>query len=309
VSLKSFFTFTLATLSLIWIVPGVICLIDSAYPKFYIVDIFTLPILVCALVWLGLMLLLQQVPASLVSALAVIMLMAAHWPQAFPYRPQPDPGATPIKVLFHNLWHNNPSGAGVLKLIDKEQPDVVALIEVSSEARAELLSGLEGRYPYRDLHYDRLIFSRFPLRDVAYAKKLDAGHVRVKTPDGPINLITVHLTRPWPFKRGSQTSQVERLETFLTPYDTENMLVVGDFNSTPSAALLRDFARHQALNPAPALIGTWPDYLPGFVRLGIDNSFAGKALRFNERHVGDNTGSDHLPVIFVVTRAAPSAKD
>jgi endonuclease/exonuclease/phosphatase (EEP) superfamily protein YafD len=303
VSLKLFFSFTLAILSVIWIGLGLVCLIDSARPKLYIIDIFTLPILISCIVWLLLMLLLRQGPASLITGAALLMLAGAHLPQALPPRPQPDMAATPIKVLFHNLWYKNLSAAGLLKVINKENPDVVALIEVSSSAEAGLIEGLGQRYPYQDFHYDRLIFSKFPLKNVAYAKKLNATHARVKTPDGDIHLIAVHLTRPWPFKRGSQIAQVERLEDFMQPYDNETTLVVGDFNSTPSAALLRGLAKRQALNTAPALTGTWPNYLPGFARLGIDNGLAGGALRFNDRHVGDYTGSDHLPVIFVLTRA------
>lgn len=302
-SLRVLFTYGLGGLSLIWVGIALICLINSPSPKLYIIDIFTLPLITACAIWLVMMIIGRQWPASLITATALVMLLWAHAGQAFPPRAKPAANAQPVTVMFHNMWYQNPTPEKVRDTILAEKPDIVALIEVNPAGVKALVPALNKAYPYRDVHYDRLILSRFPLRNVAYAKKLNSTHARVLTPDGHIELFVVHLTRPWPFKRGSQLMQLERLQTFMTPYNRENALLLGDFNSTPTAGLLRNYARDNDLTPAPAPIGTWPRNLPGFLRLGIDNGFVGTDLRFDKRRVGEYTGSDHLPVHFTVSRA------
>jgi endonuclease/exonuclease/phosphatase (EEP) superfamily protein YafD len=73
-------------------------------------------------------------------------------------------------------------------------------------------------------------------------------------------------------------------------------VLTGDFNTTPSAAQLRDFAKDLDLHAAPAVTGTWRADLPGLMRVTIDNILASQDLNLSHREVGPDNGSDHRPV-------------
>ena len=84
------------------------------------------------------------------------------------------------------------------------------------------------------------------------------------------------------------------------------MVLVGDFNSSPYAAHLRDFAERREMSMAYGLPGTWYSVLPAIGRVTIDNVLVSRDLHLSNRQVGPNTGSDHSPV-YVEIRPAKTA--
>ena len=125
-----------------------------------------------------------------------------------------------------------------------------------------------------------------------------------RTPLGRLNVVGVHLTRPWPFQeQWGQISQTMALQAVVEDLDGP-VIVAGDFNSVSSARIGKQMRRDLGLHPAAAFPGTWPADLPAPLGMTIDQVYASPDLAFVRRGLGDPTGSDHRPVVTEITRAA-----
>ena len=149
-----------------------------------------------------------------------------------------------------------------------------------------------------------MIASRWPLtvRDDP-PDGLHAVAATARTPLGPIHVVGVHLTRPWPFQHSwGQISQTMALDGIVEGLDGP-VVVAGDFNSVSSARIGRQIRRDIGLRPAPGFPGTWPTDLPSALGITIDQVYASPDLAFVSRRLGQPTGSDHRPVVTEFTRA------
>ncbi|MFT3996716.1 MAG: endonuclease/exonuclease/phosphatase family protein [Asticcacaulis sp.] len=286
------------------------CLLNPTGPRGYLLDIFSGPLLSIAVIATLLLALLRQRMAALLSLMAVLGLGLSLWSQFFPSAPPEVRTPAPVRLVFANLWVQNPTPERLLTWIDAQNPDLVAVIESGSKAQSSLIPTLEARYPYVARRFDTYIFSRYRLsrirpRPIGYSLLT----AKVHAPGGVFTLAVAHLTRPWPFADPKdQTAQLERLANDLgripETQHPERIVLTGDFNTTPSASGLKSLSRHLSLSPAPAITGTWPAQLPGPLRIGIDNVLAGPALSLHDRKVGPYYGSDHRPVRVDIYNAA-----
>ena len=277
---------------------GVICAFNPHSALLYLLDIFTLPVLTGAVLWLAFTLLVRQFRAAMAAGVAVLILVIALWPQAFPPQ-KPAANVPPVRLVFGNMWVRNGQPDRILPWLDKENPDVVAMVEANPWARDRLMEGLRRQHPYIFTRYDLVVASSWPIEG---ARSLDRNlpllAMTIKAPGGDLTLAVAHLTRPWPFKNPEdQPSQFARIENELRPLDGDRFVLVGDFNTPPCAAQLHDFARRTGLHAAPALWGTWRSNLPGALRVTIDNALASSDLNLSRRRVGAFDGSDHRPIV------------
>src|SRR5690606_31331133 len=120
---------------------------------------------------------------------------------------------------------------------------------------------------------------------------------------GPVHLLGVHLTRPWPFQeQWGQISQTMALEAIVEDLEGP-VIAAGDFNSVSNARIGRQVRRDLGLHPAPGFPGTWPAFLPAPLGLTIDQVWASPELAFVSRRLGRANGSDHRPVVTELTLA------
>lgn len=240
------------------------------------------------------------------------LLLIAVWPQWFPMASRPEAGAPTMRIYSANLWVRNRNLAAISASIQQADADVVMLIELG-DATAPHLDALVGAYPYRiaSPRMDRpngavrsVIVSRYPLTALARPAGVEAVGARASTPLGPVNLISIHLTRPWPFEESwGQISQTMALDQMVQGLSGP-VVVAGDFNSVSSARIGRQVQRDIGLRPAPGFPGTWPSGLPSALGITIDQVYASPDLAFVGRRLGRRTGSDHRPVVTEITRAA-----
>jgi endonuclease/exonuclease/phosphatase (EEP) superfamily protein YafD len=240
------------------------------------------------------------------------LLLIAVWPQWFPAASRPEAGAAPIRVYSANLWVRNTDLDAIRASIREADADVVMLIELG-DATAPHLDTLVGAYPHRIAgpRMDRpngavrsVIASRYPLTALARPAGVEAVGARASTPLGPVNFISIHLTRPWPFQESwGQISQTMALDQMVQAL-TDPVVVAGDFNSVSTARIGRQVRQDIGLRPAPGFPGTWPVGLPSLLGITIDQVYASPDLAFASRRLGRPTGSDHRPVVTEVTRAA-----
>lgn len=249
---------------------------------------------------------------------AGLALLLALRPQWFPSHPEPAPGAAPVRVYFANVWAQNHEVEAIARSVAAADADVVAMVEITDEHAAALPRILKD-YPYRSSSQPARFFaggpraviaSKWPLRKTPVLQDgLAAEDVMVAAPSGEFRFIALHLTRPWPLdgRKGEQIDQTVRLALRIRHSERAPVLAMGDFNATASSDVLRDFAGKAGVTPAPARVGTWPDFLPSPFRIAIDNAFAGHGLTVTRREIGAANGSDHRPIIVEIAPAAGAA--
>lgn len=274
---------------------------------------FVSPMLVTMVMFTAGLGLFRMKAAAGLGALTTLVLTLAVWPQWFPKASAPDPDAAVVRVYSANLFYLNNDTARIRRSIEAADADIVVLIELASDPAAsidELLAGYPHRAASMRLDQTRgpsrsLVASRWPLTVRADPPDgLHAVAATVRTPLGPVNVVGVHLTRPWPFQeQWGQISQTMALQAIVGPL-TGPVIVAGDFNSVSSARIGKQVRRDLSLHPAPGFAGTWPSDLPAPLGLTIDQVYASPDLAFASRRLGRPNGSDHRPVVTRITRAA-----
>lgn len=275
---------------------------------------FTAPALIATGLLCVLLLLVRLWDMAALGAVVAGLLLVAVWPQWSPPRGVPVPNGATLTVYSANLWALNQDADAVARSIAAADADIVMLIELGDGPNARLEQILAA-YPHRVATPRKarpsgaarsVIASRRPLRRVrdADGQGLAALVAEADTPLGPVSLIAVHMTRPWPFQHPyGQISQAERLAALRHGLKTGPVVVAGDFNSVSSGRIGRQIKAQTGLIPAPAWPGTWHAGLPSPLGIGIDHVWRSPDLALLDRRLGDRTGSDHRPVIVTLTRA------
>lgn len=274
---------------------------------------FTAPALAATAFVSALLALTRLKMAAIHGLAACFALLAAVGPQWFPHGPEPDAGAPVVRLYSANLYYLNDDVAAIRASIEEADADVVVLIELGRNAAGRIDEVLEG-YPHRaaSMRMDNtrgpsrsVIGSRWPLATLPDEPDgLHAVTSVIRTPLGRLNVVGVHLTRPWPFQeQWGQISQTMALQEVVERLNGP-VVVAGDFNSVSSARIGRQVRRDIGLHPAPGFPGTWPAPLPGPLGVTIDQVYASSDLAFVRRRLGRANGSDHRAVVTEFTRAA-----
>jgi len=246
-----------------------------------------------------------------------VLLTAAVWPQVLPGGPTPQADAPVVTLYSANVWADNEDVEAMAASIAEADADIVVLIEMDASVSDHLDEVLAG-YPHvtampplgqnRNAEGRALVASRYPVRPIRYAThQVHVSGGVVETPIGAINVVGVHLTRPWPFQyQWGQIIQTMELTSLRRSLDGP-VIIAGDYNSISSARIGRQVKADQDLHPAPGWPGTWPSFLPDPLAFTIDQVWASRDLAFVDRRLGRRNGSDHRPVItrFTLARAKP----
>lgn len=273
---------------------------------------FTAPLFIACLsatVILGLLRFRLATGAGLVAGL---VLFVAVFPQWATGAKAPDPGAPTIRLYSANVYYLNDDVAAMRRSIEAADPDIIILIELG-RAPLDHLNELLKDYPYRagSMRMDEtrgpsrsVIASRWPLRQID--NRPDGLHsvtAVAETPLGEVNVIGVHLTRPWPFQyQWGQISQTMALGDIRRTLDGP-VIIAGDFNSVSNGRIGRQMKQDLGLLPASGFPGTWPSNLPSAFGITIDQVWRSPDLTFLSRKLGQQNGSDHRPVVTEFTRA------
>lgn len=262
---------------------------------------------------------------ALACALAAVVWLATFAPLFVPQTPSP---SADLRIATFNVRPE--SGLDhVIRLAQREQPDVLLVQELLLESQDELAVELASVLPHH--HFSRVnqrtgdhgtaVFSRFPVartREIgplpAVSRPVDV--VTLDTGDGPLHVVSLHLTSPCDECLSSDLGDVRRNAASLAPLGRESdlrrsemarviaalpagsLIVGGDLNSsthnTPRrrllAAGLTDLHRESGSGPGfTAFRGQF-----GF---RIDWLYATDDLTPVRTWVGPPDLSDHRPVI------------
>jgi endonuclease/exonuclease/phosphatase (EEP) superfamily protein YafD len=251
---------------------------------------------------------------ALIGVVASALLLSAVCPQYASGGPAAAVDSPVVRLYAANLYAMNDDVAAMRASIQASDADIIVLVEFGEAPNAAIETLLAG-YPHREVT-ERVVRSEDAVRSVIasrypLSRRSTEGNERqmiaavADTPIGPVRVVGVHLTRPWPFQfQWGQIIQAQNLIDHIRSAP-EPVVMAGDFNSVASARIGRMLRSEGGLVHAPGWPGTWPARLPGPLRMTIDQVYHSPDIAVVERRLGAPTGSDHRPVIVELARAAP----
>ncbi|HEY9667720.1 MAG TPA: endonuclease/exonuclease/phosphatase family protein [Coleofasciculaceae cyanobacterium] len=236
------------------------------------------------------------------------------------YIPQTNVGGEsgkPLHVFLLNVHQRNKNYAKAISLVREENPDVAVFDEVN-EGWIEQLNTLKDILPYsvEQVNPSSLgitIYSKLPLKNVAvdFFGTTDSPTILsdLSINGSVISLIAAHPLPPFKaafFK--SRNKQLEEMGKYVQQMKYP-ALIVGDLNITMWSPYYKKFIRQTELRNARqgfGILPSWPanssvSRVPGtiapLVSIPIDHYLMSPEIEVSKIRIGQNVGSDHLPVI------------
>lgn len=241
--------------------------------------------------------------------LIFVLLLPLPWWTASQALPLGRKGAPLITVASVNLHVSTTRLGPLAQFLEREQPDIVVLLEVS-RALGPQLAGLRD-YSHQVVHPDDTPFgiallSRFPLTRSSVQHDSDGiAHIDAEflMQNQPLQLIAFHPMpplSPYFLKKRDEALQAfaARLQSSGRP-----ALLVGDLNATPWCGAFIEMGR-LGLRRTTSLWPTWPAVGQGWFGIPIDHVLASSHWQIKQHHVGHPLGSDHLPAVVQLVLSA-----
>jgi endonuclease/exonuclease/phosphatase (EEP) superfamily protein YafD len=252
--------------------------------------------------------------------LALLLIPAIGWQavRIFPYTPlaptevrfvaadEVKPGSCFTAMAFNVLQHNR-DYARALRLLEREDPDIVLLLE-TDQAWADALAPFLERYPHRmerpqDNTYGLLFATRLGMTAGEIAELVEPGipsvFAQLAAEGREFQYIGLHPRPPQP-GRDTEERDVEIAVAARRAGEARlPTLAMGDFNDVAWSHTSHLFKRiGEYLDPRlgrgtyPTFPAAWP-----FIRWPLDHLFISREFAVSDMRVLEHVGSDHLPLI------------
>ncbi|WP_326609102.1 endonuclease/exonuclease/phosphatase family protein [Streptomyces scopuliridis] len=254
------------------------------------------------------------------SAVAALLLPVLVWLNLFGglLSDKSDPGSD-LTVVSHNVGADNPDPTGTAHDLAASGADMLALEELTQQARGTYEKELANAYPYHTVQGTVGLWSKLPLSDtqpvdikmdygpLAATKPVDikmaytrALRTTVATDQGPLAVYVAHLgsARVNPragFWTDSRDRGAQALGKAIAAEQNERVVLLGDLNGTMDDRAFADITSQlrSAQDAAGNGFGfSWPAKFP-VVR--IDQILV-RGVKPESSWSLPATGSDHLPV-------------
>jgi endonuclease/exonuclease/phosphatase (EEP) superfamily protein YafD len=251
-----------------------------------------------------------------VELLLAVLLTVWHAVVLFPFLSfsEHDVAAgTPLKVLSLNLWYENEDHARTIAALEASGADVIATVETTAEWRDDL-TALASVYPYRldcvgkAFRCGVALYSKLPFEE-SFAGRIDGAlptivRVTLDWQGKPLTIAALQLINPLIGLEEDFQAQQEAVAAAYFAQVQGDLVVMGDFNSTPWSDLQNRFRAATGLDNRGRLAFTWPSWAPGIFRLPIDQIFVKGGIVARNVRPGAPEGSDHLPILGDIYREA-----
>jgi endonuclease/exonuclease/phosphatase (EEP) superfamily protein YafD len=222
---------------------------------------------------------------------------------------RPDEKGEALRLLACNVKMSNRNYAGLTAVLEREDPDLIVLMEVD-RAWADALATFLADYrtvvdKALENSYGMILASKFELSDTEVEYLLTEGVPSIVTtvtmPEGSVfRLYSIHPEPPVP-SRGTEGRDGETALVALRVRDeTLPVLVTGDLNDVAWSGTTRRFRRISGLlDPriGRKVFSTFDARYP-LVRWPLDHLFHSAEFRLRDMRRLPPCGSDHFPVLF-----------
>lgn len=242
--------------------------------------------------------------ALAVSAAEIVPLYLSAEPS--PAASSSAPQAAGFTLLSANVYNYNDDPQPLLDLIGKRDPDVIVIVEATSEWVAAL-EAIEDVYPYserftRQDPFGIALYSRVPFDEVRVVffgrAEVPSIVARITLGDAPVTIVATHPLAPfrpdlWRLRNEQLGAIADARETFGARF-----IVAGDFNASPFSPCMKRFVARMKGRYASRGYGfkpTWPTFRRVLLT-PLDHILVSEGLVVTDFRTGPHIGSDHLPV-------------
>ncbi len=237
------------------------------------------------------------------------------------------------KIFTYNIFAKNIDAARVIKEIEKERPDFIALQEYFWTQRNIFHPLLKQKYPFFEIckggkRNNIAIYSKIKFNlDNASSCSIGDDHrisrliANFKTKNNKtFSIVTTHLD--WPIQLSKLDNGKNLLEGIGLMLERKRaqfanlsqvinniskpLLLVGDLNSTSWSYSLRSFAKSSNLTLNTRAMPTFPNslYIAGawrdvFPLISLDHVLTSPEITLHKIYKGDPAGSDHNPIVAI----------
>ena len=225
-----------------------------------------------------------------------------------------------IKIFYSNIYYKNTDYKSLQQKIDKENPDIVILVEFSDDHEENMKQFFKENYQYMNrnsrstmLAWD-VVFSKIPLKNItethvveAWSRNYSYMNIQCENCKKWLDLYVVHTAAPVSFEnfkmRNSQLSMVST--DFKKVYTKwQPTIIVGDFNLSPWSYYYKDLTKDW--NMLNALSFQTPSYTWSLnrhriIRSHIDQLFISPDIKISPIRIENLTWSDHRSFTFNVS--------
>ena len=207
-----------------------------------------------------------------------------------------------------NVLQFNRNYAATIAAIDREQPDVLLLMETDNRWE-QALSKVLRRYPYRllrpiDNTYGMLFATKLPVRSARVVNITDQNtptiYARLVTRDGrPFDYIGLHPRPPFPGQdTARRDAKIERAALATGGDDHMPAMAMGDFNDVAWSHTTQLFKKVGGFLDPRIGRGSYPTFPADYAAVGwpLDQMFVSPDFTFRGLRVLENVGSDHRPL-------------
>ena len=211
------------------------------------------------------------------------------------------------KLLYANVYRSNPTPQLLAALIERIQPDIVALTEYYPDL--DPILKLETKYAYsvrqvQDGCFGMVIYSKYPIAanpTVSLGGNLPPAIIAALNLGAPdaLTLSLTHTQPPLSQEAIYNNTLIMRRLAQRMRHVEEPVIAVGDFNATPFSWFYQGFLSITNLHDASAGFGlrkTWnvDNWLLWFI---IDHIFVNDRIVVQQVERLEAIGSDHYPLL------------
>ncbi len=228
----------------------------------------------------------------------------------------PAPGRAGITLLASNVEMENSDHAKVARVIAREDPDVLLLMETDETWRISLKDQLDTyptvvAHPLSN-HYGMIFATRLTTHSAKTVFLTDdetpAVLAELEAPDGQrFHFIGLHPQPPVPGVDTEERDQQIRTTATLTRNSDLPVVAMGDFNDVAWSWMTTRFKHHgKFLDPriGRGMMSSFDARRP-LLRFPIDQLYITKGIRIASYSLCEEVGSDHFPLKAVISIDGP----
>ena len=217
-----------------------------------------------------------------------------------------------ISVLLSNVFSSNNRYNLLLNQIETNKPDFIIVLELSP-AWANALKPIEEYYPHnivipRNDNFGIALYSKQPLHDIEihdFAQNsiptISANYQINKSTNKNLQIIATHPLPPINASLAEQqVVHLQKLASYINKQDKSQVLLAGDFNSTPWSPHYKNLIQQTNLSNTRQGFGIYPSWPTGLksslLQIPLDHIFVSKGIHTKAFKTLQSINSDHLPV-------------